>query len=65
MEEGLRKAYKYKLKPTPEQAQRLEQTLWRCRVLYNTALCERIEAYRRCGVTPTCYEQQAELPDLN
>jgi len=54
-EEGLRKAYKYKLEPTPEQERQLEQTLWRCRTLYNTALEERITAYRRCGVTLTCY----------
>ena len=33
-------------------------------VLYNTALEQRITAYRRCGVTLTSYQQQAELPDL-
>jgi putative transposase len=38
--------------------------LWRCRTLYNTALEERITAYRRCGVTLTCSQQQAELPDV-
>ncbi len=64
MSEDVRKAYTYKLKPTPDQARQLEQTLWRCRTLYNTALEERITAYRRCGVTLTCYQQQAELPDL-
>ncbi len=63
-DESLRKAYKYKLKPTPEQARQLEEVLWRCRTLYNTALEERITAYRRCGVTLTCYQQQAELPDV-
>ncbi|HEU5346081.1 MAG TPA: transposase [Ktedonobacterales bacterium] len=62
--ESLRKAYKYKLKPTPKQARELEQTLWRCRTLYNTALEQRITAYRRCGITITCYQQQAELPEL-
>jgi putative transposase len=63
-DEGLRKAYKYKLKPTPEQARQLEEVLWRCRTLYNTALDQRITAYRRCGVMLTAYQQQAELPDL-
>ncbi len=63
-DESLRKAYTYKLRPTPDQARQLEQTLWRCRTLYNTALEARITAYRRCGVTLTCYQQQAELPDL-
>jgi putative transposase len=60
----LRKAYKYKLKPTPEQERQLEQTVWRCRVLYNTALEQRKTAYERCGVTLSAYHQQAELPDL-
>jgi putative transposase len=63
-ETSLHKAYKYKLKPTPDQMRQLEQTLWRCRTLYNTALEERITAYRRCGITLTCAQQQAELPDL-
>src|SRR6185437_13134557 len=63
-DESLRKAYKYKLKPTPEQARQLEETLWRCRTLYNTALEERITAYRHCGVTLTAYQQMAELKDL-
>jgi putative transposase len=63
-EQTVRKAYKYKLKPTPEQERELERVLWLCRALYNTALEERITAYRRCGVTLTCSEQQAELPDL-
>jgi putative transposase len=63
-DEGLRKAYKYKLKPTPEQARQLEQVLWCCRTLYNTALEQRSTAYRRCGVTLTCSQQQAELPDV-
>ncbi len=54
-DEGLRKAYKYKLKPTPEQARQLEQVLWRCRTLYNTALEQRITAYRQRGVTLTRY----------
>ncbi len=42
MDEGLRKSYTYKLTPTPEQGRQLEQTLWRCRMLYNTALEQRI-----------------------
>lgn len=56
-EQAVRKAYKYKLKPTPEQEQALAEVLWQCRRLYNTALEQRITAYRRCSVTRTCYEQ--------
>ncbi len=62
--ESLRKAYKYKLKPTPAQERRLDETLWQCRRLYNTALEQRITLYRQRGVTRTSYEQHAELPDL-
>jgi putative transposase len=63
-ERGLRKAYKYKLKPTPDQERQLEEVVWHCRMLYNTALEQRITAYQRRGVTLTCYQQQAELPDV-
>src|SRR5215813_7881885 len=62
--QGICKAYKYKLKPTPEQERELKEVLWRCRTRYNTALEQRITAYRRCGVTLTCYQQHAELPDV-
>ncbi len=61
---SLRKAFKYRLKPTPDQARQLEDVIWRCRTLYNTALEQRITAYRRCGVTLTAYQQMAELKDL-
>jgi putative transposase len=64
VDEGLHKAYKYKLKPTPEQARQLEDVLWRCRTRYNTALEQRITVYRQRGVTLTCYQQHAELPNL-
>jgi putative transposase len=60
----LRKTFKYKLKPTPEQERELGRVLGLCRHLYNTALEQRIVAYRRCGVTLTCYQQQAELTAL-
>ena len=60
----VRKAYKYKLKPTPEQACQLEAVLWRCRRLYNTALEQRITLWKQRGVTRTAYEQMGELPEL-
>jgi putative transposase len=61
---SLRKSYQYKLKPTPDQERVLDETLWRCRTLYNTALEERITAYRRCGVSVTRSQQEAELKDI-
>jgi putative transposase len=68
-DEDLRQTYqyelkKYKRKPTPEQARQLEEVVWRCRMLYNTALEERITASRRCGAPITCSQRQAESPDL-
>ncbi|HEU4782306.1 MAG TPA: transposase [Ktedonobacterales bacterium] len=64
MSESLRKTYKYKLKPTPIQERALEQVLWQCRRLYNTALEQRIILYKQRGVSISRYEQEAELKDL-
>ncbi len=61
---ALRKSYKYKLTPTPEQERALDDGVWRCRMLYNDALEHRITAYRRRGVTLSRYQQEAELKDL-
>jgi putative transposase len=61
---SLRESYKYKLKPTSEQERTLERVLWACRMLYNTALEQRITLYRQRGVTLSRYEQEAELKDL-
>src|SRR5262245_55951527 len=61
----VRKTYQYKLKPTPEQKQALETVLWRCRMLYNTALEQRkIWWERGQGLSASYYQQKAELPDL-
>jgi putative transposase len=57
----VRKTYKEKLRPTPAQERALEETLWRCRDLYNTALEQRITAYQRRRVSISRYEQEAEL----
>jgi putative transposase len=56
-----RTTYKEKLRPTPAQERALEAVLWRCRVLYNTALEQRITAWQRCRVCLTRYQQEAEL----
>jgi len=60
----IRKAFKYKLKPTPEHEQALERVLWRCRTLYNTALEERKTAWERRCVSISYYQQKAELLEL-
>jgi len=61
---SVRKTFKYKLMPTPEQEQALDAVLWRCRDLYNAPLEERKTAWERRGVSVNYYQQKAELPDL-
>ena len=61
---SVRKTYQEKLKPTPAQERELERVLWRCRILYNTALEQRITLWRQRGVSLTRYQQEAELKDL-
>ena len=59
-----RKTYKEKLRPTTAQERALDDVLWRCRTLYNTALEQRSTAWRRCHVSVTRYQQEAELKDI-
>ncbi len=63
-QQAVRKTFKYKLKPTPEQERELERVLWACRRLYNAALEQRKTAYERCGVSLSRYSQEAELKGI-
>ena len=63
-EQIVRKTYKYKLKPTPEQERALVFVLRRCRERYNAALQERRDAWQKCGVSVTVADQSAQLPDI-
>jgi putative transposase len=61
----VRKTFKYKLAPTPAQAQILEVVLSRCRALYNVALEQRKTWWGRGqGKGATYYQQKAELRSL-
>jgi putative transposase len=60
----LHKAYKYKLKPTPDQERQLEEIVWQCRRLYNTALEQRITLWKQRSISLSRYEQEAELKYL-
>ena len=60
----VRKTYKEKLRPTPAQGRALDGVLWRCRVLYNTALEQRIAAWERRHVSVTRFQQEAELKEV-
>jgi putative transposase len=59
-----RKAFRYRLYPTPSQTEELEHILWRCRDLYNAAVYQRREAYRVQGLSVGYYAQKRELPGL-
>jgi putative transposase len=60
----VRKTFKYKLKPTPEQERILDRTLMLCRHVYNAALSERREAWQKCDVSVGYHQQKAELPGI-
>lgn len=59
-----RKAFKYRLYPTQPQQKDLERTLSLCRQLYNAALQERRDAYKKAGRTVGFYEQKRYLPEI-
>ena len=57
----MKKAYLYRLYPTPEQATLLQQQLDVAREVYNACLLERREAYHMAGVTLNYYTQANQL----
>ena len=59
--ETVRKTFKEKLRPTPAQERALDEVLWRCRELYNTAAEQRNTAYQRRHVSVSRFQQEAEL----
>ncbi len=58
----VRKSFKYKLQPAPEQEQALAFVVRRCRERYNAALHERRDAWHTCGVSVTAAGQSAQRP---
>src|SRR5215472_14906936 len=63
-QQSVRKTFKYKLTPTPEQERTLQTVVWRCRELYNAGLQERKAAWEKCGVTVSFAMQSAQLPAI-
>jgi putative transposase len=61
-EQTVRKTFKYKLDPTPEQEQAMAFVLRRCCELYNAGLQERRDAWQKCGASVTIAGQSAQLP---
>lgn len=58
----IRKTFKYRLYPNKTQAAQLDEWLYLNRELYNAALEERREAYKRAHKSITLYEQYHALP---
>lgn len=58
------RVYRYRLYPTRVQDETMRQTLYRLRELYNSALQERRDAYRKLGKSFSAYEQMAELREV-
>jgi putative transposase len=63
-EQRVRKTFKYKLVPTPEQERALATVVWRCRELYNAGLQERKAAWEQCRVCVSFAMQSAQLPAI-
>lgn len=63
-EQTVRKTFKYKLKPTPEQEQAMAFVVRRCCELYNAALQERRDAWQKGRVSVTEAQQSAQLPEV-
>lgn len=57
-------SYKYRLYPTKKQAEIIESQFNLCRWLYNTALEQRITAYKKLGKYIAFIEQANELPAI-
>ncbi|WP_235204205.1 transposase [Deinococcus sp. RL] len=58
------KTFRYRLRPTKAQEAALEGQLRLCRDLYNAALQERRDAYRKAGKTVTAYDQMKSLTEI-
>ena len=58
------KAYKFKLKPSKYIEQKLDNTLYICRELYNAGLQERRDAYRHSKISISYQDQSKQLPEI-
>jgi len=58
------KSFKYRLRPTPEQQEKLGQWAGSCRFLYNRFLDQRIKTYQETGKSLSYVDQANQLPAL-
>ena len=62
--EQVKRKVRYRIYPSPKQANRMVEVLRLHQRLYNAALEQRIDAYRRCGKTLNYYDQAKDLTQL-
>ncbi len=60
----MRKSFRYKARLSPSARRRAEGQLALCAELYNAALQERRDAWKRAGVSITAASQMAQLPEI-
>ena len=60
----IRKAYRFKLKPTRQQEALFRRYVSAVRWVWNRALAERKETYRETGKSPSMYDQKRDLARL-
>jgi len=64
MARAIVRTYRFKLKPTRAQHSRLREALEHSRQLYNAALEERIDCYRKTGKGRSYFDQTAAMTEL-
>ena len=60
----MRKSFQYRLYPTKQQRRVLANHLEACRRLYNTLLCDRMQAYENREKSLSLYDQHRKIPFL-
>src|SRR5215211_6998790 len=60
----MRRVYRYRLYPTRRQREAIDAQLWFACDLYNAALEQRRDAYRRCGKSVRYHDQSVQLAEL-
>lgn len=58
------RSYKFRIYPTPEQADLIQRTFGCCRFVYNHYLHDRSEKHGETGVSPTRFQQDKDLTSL-
>lgn len=60
----MKKAYKFRIYPTPEQTKQIQRTFGSCRFVYNHFLAKSINDYKESKTTISYYDYSATLTEL-